>query len=160
MLYDPSTGNITALLDYDFASILHPAYEFFRSFSDIGGRLSGRLVGTTSQEKEAAALRTAKLTGRFPSPLPVFAESGDSSTVDWELARAWEEELQKCGVKRPSTIEGIDKIANVDELLTALWPWRLTNEDFLRMNTDENQRLAVRSSSEKQVVALLEHMGF
>ncbi|KAI0537175.1 hypothetical protein GGR58DRAFT_472888 [Xylaria digitata] len=41
ILYDPATGRITALLDYDFASILHPAYEFFRSFNSTGGRLSG-----------------------------------------------------------------------------------------------------------------------
>ncbi|KAM7185525.1 hypothetical protein V8F33_012335 [Rhypophila sp. PSN 637] len=35
LLYDPETGRITALLDYDFSSINHPAYEFFRSFNRL-----------------------------------------------------------------------------------------------------------------------------
>lgn len=37
LLYNPATGRITALLDYDFSSIQHPAYEYFRSFATNGG---------------------------------------------------------------------------------------------------------------------------
>ncbi|KAK7394013.1 hypothetical protein QQX98_013204 [Neonectria punicea] len=121
--YDPATGRITALLDYDFASILHPAYEFFRSFATNGGRLSG-----WSADHEAAAIRDAKLTGQFPSPLPAPAASANGPGVDWELALAWEDELQRLQVKRPSTIPGIEGLADVDEVLGSLVPWRLTNE--------------------------------
>ncbi|KAI3325201.1 kinase-like domain-containing protein [Xylariaceae sp. AK1471] len=160
VLYDPATGRITALLDYDFASILHPAYEFFRSFNSTGGRLSGWSSDTTPQEKEAAALRNAKLTGQFPSPLPALVASDNGPGVDWELAQAWEDELQKLDVKRPSSIQGIDKIADVDELLGSLSPWTLANEDYLRMNPEEDHRMELRRRSERQLVGLLGHMGF
>jgi len=63
-------------------------------------------------------------------------------------------------VKRPSTIQGIDKVADVDKLLGCLLPWRLTNDDFLSMNPDEDQRMALRRMSEKQLVDLLNHLGF
>ncbi|KAI5859883.1 phosphotransferase enzyme family-domain-containing protein [Durotheca rogersii] len=160
LLYDPTTGRITALLDYDFASILHPAYEFFRSFNSTGGRLSGWLSATTLEEKEAVALRNAKLTGQFPSPLPVAVASSNGPGVDWELARAWDEELQKLDVKRPSSIQGIDKIADVDEVLGTLLPWTLANADYLRLNPEEDHRMDLRRRSESKLVGLLDHMGF
>lgn len=55
---------------------------------------------------------------------------------------------------------GIDKVADVDELLGALVPWRLTNDDFLRMNPDENQRMALKRMGERKIIALLDHLGF
>jgi hypothetical protein len=106
------------------------------------------------------ALRNAKLTGQFPSPLPASAASDNGPGVDWELAQAWEDELQKSDAKRPSTIQGMDKVADVDEVLGLLLPWRLTNEDFLRMNPDEGQRIALRRIAERQLVGLLDHLGF
>jgi hypothetical protein len=80
--------------------------------------------------------------------------------VDWELAQAWEDELQKLDVKRPSSIQGIDKIADVDELLGSLKPWTLANADYLRMNPEEDHRMDLRRRSERQLVGLLGHMGF
>ncbi|KAI1426792.1 kinase-like domain-containing protein [Xylaria sp. FL1777] len=160
LLYDPATGRITALLDYDFAGILHPGYEFFRSFGHSGGRLLGWTGDATPLEQEALALRSAKLTGRFPSPLPAPVASPNGPQVDWELARAWEDELQKLDVKRPSTIRGIDKVADVEEVLGSLYPWRLTNEDFLRLNPDEDQRAALRRNAETRLINLLGHLGF
>ena len=113
-----------------------------------------------AEGQELGALRMAKLTGRFPSPLPTPVMTQNAPGVDWQLAQAWEDELQKHHVKRPSTIEGIDKLADVDELLGALAPWRLINKDFLRMNTDEGQRQALKRMGEEQLVAVLEHIGF
>ncbi|KAK4107639.1 hypothetical protein N656DRAFT_840325 [Canariomyces notabilis] len=161
LLYDPPTGRITALLDYDFASIQHPGYEFLRSFNTNGGSFLGWSGGTSPEEQEAEALRNAKLTSRFPSPLPapVVSDNG-APAVDWELAQAWEVELQKLDVKRPSTIQGIDKLADVDELLGSLLPFILTNEDFLKMNTDPDQRKGMKAMSERKLVGLLEHLGF
>lgn len=80
--------------------------------------------------------------------------------VDWELAQAWELELQKLDVRRPSTIQGMDKLADVDELLGSLLPFILTNQDFLKMNTDEDQRKGMKVMSERKLVGLLEHLGF
>ncbi|KAK4212602.1 phosphotransferase enzyme family-domain-containing protein [Rhypophila decipiens] len=160
LLFDPETGRLTALLDYDFSSILHPAYEFFRSFGPNGGRFTGWMSDKDAEGRELGALRMAKLTGRFPSPLPTPVMTQNGPGVDWQLAQAWEDELQKHHVNRPSTIEGIDKLADVDELLGALAPWRLINKDFLRMNTDEGQRQALKRMAEEQLVAVLEHIGF
>lgn len=86
--------------------------------------------------------------------------AADNAGVDWELAQAWEDELQKLDVKRPSSIQGIDKIADVDEVLGCLLPWTLTNEDYLRMNPEEDHRMQWRRKSERQLVALLGHIGF
>ncbi|RBA15835.1 aph phosphorylate [Fusarium proliferatum] len=155
LLYDPASGRITALLDYDFSSIQHPAYEFLRSFGTNGGQLTG-----WSADPDAAALRSAKLTGQFPSQLPTSKANANGPAIDWELALAWETELQRHQVKRPSTIPGVAGLADVDEVLGMLLPWRLTNEDFLRMNQDERQRKALRRISEEQLASLLEHMGF
>ncbi|KAK0726542.1 hypothetical protein B0T21DRAFT_385758 [Apiosordaria backusii] len=160
LLYDPATGLVTALLDYDFSTILHPAYEFFRSFGPNGGRFTGWITDSDSEGRELLELRRAKLTGEFPSPLPTPRETPNGPGVDWELARAWENELQKINVKRPSTIQGMGKLADVDELLGSLTPWRLINTDFLRMNTDEGQRMALRRMGEEQLVAVLDHLGF
>ncbi|KAI0407769.1 hypothetical protein F4802DRAFT_594710 [Xylaria palmicola] len=91
LLYDPATGRITALIDYDFASISRPAYEFFRSFAGTGGQLTGWLGDTTAEEKEATALRNAKLTGQYPSPFPSPVASVNGPGVDWELAQVWED---------------------------------------------------------------------
>jgi hypothetical protein len=117
---------------------LHPAYEFFRSFLGTGGQLTGWSGDQTPEEQEAVALRNAKLTGQFPSPLSAAVASDNGPAVDWELAWMWEDELRKVDVKRPSTILGIDKVADVDELLSSILPRRLTNEDFLSMNQDED----------------------
>ncbi|KAF7922733.1 hypothetical protein BELL_0080g00300 [Botrytis elliptica] len=160
LLYDPTTGRITALLDYDFASILHPAYEFFRSFGSNGGQFLGWSGDTTPQEIAAEALRNAKLTGQFPSPLPAPGVFDNGPVIDWEVAQAWEEELQKMDVKRRSNIPGIEKLADIDEILGALVLWRLCNEDFLSMNQDEDQRMALRRMSEEKLVGLLDHLGF
>lgn len=160
LLYNPATGRITALLDYDFAGILHPAYKFFHSFSSTGGRLSGWLGDTTPQEREAEALQNAKLTGQVPSPLPVPVVSDNGPGVDWELAQAWEEELQKLDVKRPSPILGIDKIADVDEVLGSLLPWTLTNQDYLRLNPEEDHIVTLRRKSGGQLVGLLDRLEF
>ncbi|KAF5872639.1 putative phosphotransferase enzyme family protein [Botrytis fragariae] len=148
LLYDPATCRITALLDYDFARILHPAYEFFLSFGSSGG------------DREAEGLRTSKLTGRFPSPLPTRVAPQNGTGIEWEVAQAWEEALQKMDVKRPSDIPGTEILANIDQLSDALLPWRLANEDFLNVNRDENQRMALRSLEEETLKGLLGHLEF
>ncbi|KAI0103048.1 hypothetical protein GGR51DRAFT_550133 [Nemania sp. FL0031] len=162
LLYSPETGRITALLDFNFASISHPAHEFFYSFNNTGGRLHGWLGEETPQGKESELLRQAILTGHFLSLLlaSVASANGMGSEVDWVLAQAWEVELQKLDVRRPSSIRGMDNIANVDEVLACLEPWTLGNHDYLRLNDNEGHRMALRHKSERQLVGLLERMGF
>ncbi|KAI0512992.1 hypothetical protein F5B22DRAFT_648088 [Xylaria bambusicola] len=91
-----------------------------------------------------------------------FSTTGgsDSTGVDWEVAQAWEDELRKQDAKRPSSIQGVEKIADINELLGCLKSWTLTNQDYLRLNPEEDHKWNVRRRSEKQLIGLLDHMGF
>ena len=130
---------------------MHPSYEFFRSFSGAGGQFQG---WSDIESKDQTALRDAKLHG-FPSQSPTATE-GD---IDWDIARAWEEELERLDAKRPRTMEGIDKIANVDALLRSILPWRVTNSDILRLQS-ENVIMRCRNENEAQLVKLLDFLGY
>jgi hypothetical protein len=151
LLFDPDSGRITALLDYDFASILHPMYEFLRSFDGAGGQFQG---WSGDESSEDMALRNAKLNG-FPTPLPATKEDG----IQWDLAKAWEDELEKLDVKRPSTMQGIDKVADVDAVLRAVLPWHICNVDFLQMQPDGAVEY-FRNRGEEKLIKLLDHLGF
>lgn len=151
LLYDASTKRVTALIDYDFACILHPSYEFLRSFSGAGGQFQG---WSDIESSEQTALRDAKLHG-FPSPLPENAEDG----VRWDMAKAWEDELEKLNVKRPRTIRGIEKVADVDAVLRSILPWRVTNSDILRLQSEE-VIVKCRNENEVQLIRLLDHLGY
>lgn len=153
LLYDPASGRITGLIDYDFATILHPSYEFLRSFSGAGGQFRGWYV---DEDGDEAALRKAKLEG-FPSPLPTTKP--DDGAVNWEDAKAWEDALLEIGVKRPQTIQGIDRVADVDTVLQAILPWRVTNEDVLKLQTEETI-LKSRDENEEHLDKLLGRLGF
>ncbi|KAF1993926.1 hypothetical protein P154DRAFT_47525 [Amniculicola lignicola CBS 123094] len=151
LLYDASTERITALIDYDFACILHPSYEILRSFSGAGGQFQG---WSDIESSEQTALRDAKLHS-FPSPLPENTKDG----VKWDVAKAWEDELEKLNVKRPRTMKGIEKVADVDAVLRSILPWRVTNSDILRLQTGE-VILKCRHENEAQLTKLLDHLGF
>ncbi|KAF1837266.1 hypothetical protein BDW02DRAFT_595765 [Decorospora gaudefroyi] len=122
LLYDASTQRITALIDYDFACILHPSYEFLRSFSGAGGQFQA---------------------GRISNP----------------MAKMWEEELERLDVWRPRTMGGISTVADVDAVLRCILPWRVTNSDVLRMQSEAVIRKC-RDENEAQLVGLLRHLGF
>lgn len=151
LLYDATSHRITALIDYDFACILHPSYEFLRSFSGAGGQLQG---WSDVESNEQTALRDAKLHG-FPSPLPQGTKDG----VKWDVAKAWEDELEKLDVKRPRTMKGIEKVADVDAVLRSILPWRVSNSDILRLQP-EKVILKCRDENEGQLIKLLSHLGF
>lgn len=150
LLIDPKSQRITALLDYDFSCILHPSWEFFRSFGGAGGSLQ---VFPGGDSAEQVALRDAKLYG-FPSPLPQGSSDGG---VDWAVAKAWEDELEKLDVRRPRTMKGIERVAELDALLSAIAPWRLCSEDFLSMQSEETI-LETRKACEGQLISLLDHL--
>ncbi|KAF2117036.1 kinase-like domain-containing protein [Lophiotrema nucula] len=151
LLYDASTQRITALIDYDFACILHPSYEFLRSFSGAGGQFQG---WSDIESSEQTALRDAKLHG-FPSTLPENTEDG----VKWDVAKVWEDELERLDVQRPRTIKGIEKVADVDAVIRSILPWRVTNSDVLRVQS-ESVILKCRDENEAQLVKLLDHLKF
>jgi hypothetical protein len=130
---------------------MHPSYEFLRSFLGAGGQFRGWCGEKGSEE---AALTEARLHG-FPSPLPQSTEDG----VNWELAKAMEEELEKFDVKRPRTMKGIEKVADVDTVLRTILPWRLSNPDVLRLQSEEVIRKC-KSENQEQLLNLLDYLGF
>jgi hypothetical protein len=140
------------LIDYDFATILHPSYEFLRSFDRAGGQFRGWYA---DEESEEAALREAKLHG-FPSPLPSTKPDG---AVNWENAKAWEDALEAAGAKRPRTIPGIGRVADVDTVLQAILPWRVSNTDVLKLQTEETI-MQCRAENEQHLDKLLSRLGF
>ncbi|EEQ28075.1 conserved hypothetical protein [Microsporum canis CBS 113480] len=151
ILFDASSGRITALIDYDFSCVLHRSYEFLRSLDNAGGQFCG---WSGDDDSEQMALRGAKLHG-FPSPLPQSTKDG----VQWEVAKAWECELEKLGVERPRTIDGIDKVADVDAVLRGILPWRLSNSDIVRLQSEE-VKLGHREKCEKELRNMLVRLGF
>ena len=151
MLYDPKSFRVTALLDFDFASISHPSYEFLRSFDSNGPQILG-LSG--EEDAEELQLRDAKLHG-FPSPLPTSSKGG----VDWESAKAFEDALERSGALRPRTIVGIEDVADVDAVFGKIKPWRLTNEDIVARQSDEVKE-AYAVQCQKQLKNMLDRHGF
>ncbi|KAK4675446.1 hypothetical protein QC764_0078190 [Podospora pseudoanserina] len=150
--FDRTSGRITALIDYDFAWISYPAYEFLRSFDGLGSQFRG---WSCDKESWEVALRDAKLHG-FPASLPSTSES--DSGVDWVVAREWEA-LEAEGVRRPRTIDGTDKVADVDAILCAILPWRVTNAEILARPTEE-VIIECRNDNEKHLDKLLARLGF
>ncbi|KAL8351109.1 hypothetical protein RB601_000767 [Gaeumannomyces tritici] len=165
ILVDPTSGRLTALVDYDFSTILHPSFEFFRSFNGDMGQLQGWSGDVTNESsamiKAKMALREGKLTGTFPNDLPgpKCLEEGEELTWDWDLAKAWENSLKEVGAERPSTMAGIENIADLDALLNAILPWQLDNPDFLSMQSEDTvKRMGLFFG--KELLKRLEHMGF
>ncbi|KAJ5712897.1 uncharacterized protein N7483_010078 [Penicillium malachiteum] len=153
LLFDPVSGCITGLIDYDFSCILHPSYEFLRSFSGLGGQFRG---WSGIEGREQMALKHAKLHG-FLDPLPEHKE-GDNE-LPWKVAKAWEDALENAGCKRPMNIPGIDKVADADALLNSILPWRVTNSDILKRQAVEVIRNC-RNDNETVLIQILEHNGF
>lgn len=71
----------------------------------------------------------------------------------------WEEQLEKAHVQRPTTIEGIGKVADVDAILRGIMPWRVTNADMMRMQSKE-VIMRCRNEGEQQLGQMLGRMGF
>ncbi|EPE34180.1 Protein kinase-like (PK-like) [Glarea lozoyensis ATCC 20868] len=149
ILFNPQTTRITALLDYDFSFISHPSYEHLRSFSDTGGQFRG---WTSSETLSDTEVRNAKLHG-FPSPLPPDGEH------QWDVLKAWEEELERCDVKRPRNIKGMEGVADVDSVLEGVLPFRLDNSDVLKLQSEEVV-LGCRRESEVVLDGLLTRLGY
>jgi hypothetical protein len=53
----------------------------------------------------------------------------------------------------------MDGVALVDEVLGSILPWRLSNEDIVREQS-EPVKLKFRAECELQLQALLEHFGY
>jgi hypothetical protein len=71
----------------------------------------------------------------------------------------WEEQLEKANLQRPKTIQGIEKVADVDAILQGIIPWRVTNADMMRMQSSE-VIMRCRNEGEQQLSQMLERLGY
>ncbi|KAK4175926.1 hypothetical protein QBC36DRAFT_346717 [Triangularia setosa] len=90
----------------------------------------------------------------FHDPLPPITEDG----VKWEDSKAWEHALEVEGVNRPRIIQGIEKVSDVDTLLSSIRPWAV-NPTNLGLWPEE-RIIKVRSEKEELLSKLLMHLGF
>jgi hypothetical protein len=79
--------------------------------------------------------------------------------VKWKVAKAWEDAQGKLDVKRPRTIKCIERVADVDTVLRSILPWRVSNSDILRLQSEE-VIIKCGDKSEAQLVGLLSRLGF
>ncbi|KJZ76369.1 hypothetical protein HIM_04098 [Hirsutella minnesotensis 3608] len=144
MLFDPESKRITALLDFDWAAVTHPAHEFFTSFHDFKG---------TTRLLDSVSLQRAVLTSDF-------RRHHDDGEVDeaWELAAAWDEALRQNGAMRPSDIRGINTLENLRHLADLIAPFHLTNPVMVKRLTDE-QLGDARAKNERALLEALEALG-
>lgn len=56
--------------------------------------------------------------------------------MKWDVAKIWEYELERLDVQRPRTIKGIVNVADVDAVLRSILPWRVTNSDVVRLQSE------------------------
>lgn len=96
-------------------------------------------------------LREAVLAG-FPNPIPVVA---DRSEVQWDLAKAWDQELVRAGAARPHTIPRFEEIADVYWLQDKIMPFELDSPIMRKRKTAEKLK-AARKETESLIVRFLE----
>lgn len=117
------------------------------SFANIpGGRLPGPFESAPMLD-----LREAVLAG-FPNPIPVVA---DRSEVQWDLAKAWDQELVRAGAARPHTIPRFEEIADVYWLQDKIMPFELDSPIMRKRKTAEKLK-AARKETESLIVRFLE----
>ncbi|KAJ0116818.1 hypothetical protein J7T55_009969 [Diaporthe amygdali] len=148
MLYDPATGRISALLDFDWAAVAHPAHEFFSGLHDLQG-------GTHPGD---AALQSAVLTGDFNTTTAAADDNKEVSTTPaWAQARTWDAALRKAGGLRPSSLAGITTLESLRELEDLVAPFALCHSVMLsRTPADKTQ--ALKAETEAKLDALLDSL--
>lgn len=144
MLFDANTLRLTAFLDFDWTHVSSLADEFFPSFVTSYDKMPGP-YGDASQ----LALRNALL-HRFPDPLPASQED-----LNWEVARAWDAELEKVGAQRPSTIKGTAQLSGVYWLSEQICPFLLCNPTVVVQRSKE-QIASDRKETEELLIQFLE----
>ncbi|KAH8742627.1 hypothetical protein F5883DRAFT_63305 [Diaporthe sp. PMI_573] len=146
MLFDKTAKKVTAVLDFDFASVSHPFDEFISmSFSYTGGNIGD----------DDTAINRAILSGDFTTPP---GDLDKESAREWDLAKMWNTALQESAALSPSQIEGVNEIRDLMWLQMLLCPYRLSSASALE-ELDEEKRSELREKAEADLVGWLEKHG-
>ncbi|THY37551.1 hypothetical protein D6C98_10687 [Aureobasidium pullulans] len=128
-LFDPKTYQVLGLVDYDCSHTGHPLHEFFFSSFSVS------YYALTSDSEIASALFQG-----FPSPLPhttriAKAEYRDDDAPQWPVMKMFEEELERVGATRPSSVVGGDRIAKVYGFISEVCPMHFGMQRWVEMVT-------------------------
>lgn len=149
MLYDPATGRVSALLDFDWAAVAHPAHEFFSGLHDLQG-------GTHPND---AALQSAVLSGNFDDLFSDDEPDTDEPTKAWALARSWDTALLQAGGLRPSSLAGIKTLESLRTLEDMISPFALCNTVMVGRTPAEKLE-ATRADTEAKLEALVDYLSW
>ncbi|KAM7192631.1 hypothetical protein V8F33_008242 [Rhypophila sp. PSN 637] len=147
MLYDPSTERITALLDFDWASVSHPSEEYFSGLWDVFGGINERNAG----------FRAQILAGTFSDHRRSEGLS-EEGVGQWEVAKSWSAASTSRDLIRPSTIPGIDRLMAMEQLEGLICPFQLDNE-FMHNRMTEDKWEKRRAENELKIISWLENWG-
>ncbi|GKT72924.1 protein kinase-like domain protein [Colletotrichum tofieldiae] len=147
MLFDKKAKKVTAVLDFDFASVSHPFEEFISmSFSHTGGNVGD----------DDTAINQAILSGDFTTPP---ADLDKESLKEWELAKTWNSVLQESVALAPFQIDGVNQIRDLMRLQRFLCPYWLGSASVLE-ELDEVKRAELRVKAEADLVGWLKKHGY
>ncbi|KAK2042426.1 hypothetical protein LZ31DRAFT_585896 [Colletotrichum somersetense] len=147
MLFDKNAKKVTAVLDFDFASISHPFEEFISmSFSYTGGHVGD---GNT-------AIDRAIISGDFTTPP---ADLGEKSAKEWEFGKMWNTALRESAAFAPSQIEGVDRIRDLMRLQSLLCLYRLSSVPAAE-ELDDERRVRLREKAEAELIGWLAKHGY
>ncbi|KAJ6017280.1 hypothetical protein N7451_000659 [Penicillium sp. IBT 35674x] len=142
MLVNPDTGKLTALLDFDFASIADPAHEFLVSLQDLGGNIMGPYGKDPTNGKLLQAIRS----GDFSEDIPAEV---------WWTGKTLNANLAKRGIQQPSSIPGIEMLLHFRALESLICPFGLA-VPFIIENMSDEQRVDARQKAESELIAQIE----
>ncbi len=145
MLYDKASKRVTALLDFDWSCITHPAEEFLTGLWDVGGGIHERV----------GRLQPMILSGDFRTP----PDGGSAEeTRAWEIAKAWDSAVAERGGIRPSSIAGIANVQALSELEQLLCPFELASDVMLKRLSHEDKAKR-RAETESKIWKWLKEHG-
>ncbi|GKZ81713.1 hypothetical protein AnigIFM56816_006235 [Aspergillus niger] len=140
ILIDPSTCKLTALIDFDFACIAHPAHEFLVSLQDLGGNV----MGPYGEDPTEGKLSEALLSGDF---------SDDDVPGDlWWVGKTLNACLVKRGVLRPSDVDGMKVLREWRALELLVCPFHLA-AGFIVKRMSEEAREGAKRGGQGELVA-------
>lgn len=86
------------------------------------------------------------------------APATEEGVSEWDVERVWQDELDRLDVRGPSSIKGVSEVVKVQELVHAILPFRLSNEGFVALQTEDEMR-RWRAEAEDALVQLLNAFG-
>ncbi|KAL1859654.1 hypothetical protein Daus18300_009519 [Diaporthe australafricana] len=155
MLYDPETHSVSALIDFDWAVVTHPAHEFFSGLHD--------LQGGTHPAAGGPALQAAVLSGDFDDndntdTAGTTADDEERASSAWALARAWDAALREAGGLRPSSLAGITTLESLRALEDLIAPFALCSSVMVAGTPADKLEVAA-AETEAKLEALLDSLA-